>query len=179
MSKALYSSTTHAAARRRARPNHSHKLSANGHLNTVSTDNRSVVSLRVIGDSIDPVEVTALLRAKPTYAYKRGSTRLTALGKEVANSSGYWSLAAQEQVPEDLNSQITEILGKLTQDLQVWQSLSARYRIDLFCGLFMERSNEGLSLKPATLRLVAERGIEIGIDLYAPDESEEDARTDA
>jgi len=145
----------------------------------VNTDNRSVVSLRIMGDSVDPVEITALLGANPTHAYTRGSTRLTKLGKEVVNRSGHWSLDAQEQVPEDLNSQITEVLGKLTEDLQVWQSLSGRYRIDLFCGLFMERSNEGLTLKPATLRLAAERGIEIGIDLYAPDESEEGESADA
>ena len=125
-----------------------------------------------MGDSLDPDEVSALLGIEPTLSYRKGDTRLTRHGKEVVHRAGLWSLDVQDKTPEDLNSQIPEILGQLTQDLGIWRALASRYRIDFFCGLFMEDSNEGVSLVPATLRAVAERGIEIGLDVYAPEESD-------
>jgi hypothetical protein len=79
-----------------------------------------------------------------------------------------WSLTAEPREPEDLDSQVAEIIGKLTQDIEVWTALSERFAIDLFCGLFMQESNEGLSLSPKTLMALADRNIEIGLDIYAP-----------
>ena len=105
----------------------------------------------------------------PTHAHQRGEVRTTPLGKEVVYRSGCWVLDAEEQVPADLNSQIVAILDRVTQDLGVWRTLSSQYRVDLFCGLFMQRADEGFSLHPATMQLLAERGIEFAIDLYAPD----------
>jgi hypothetical protein len=32
----------------------------------------------------------------------------------------------------------------------------------------MSEGNEGVCISPATLRALAERGIELGIDIYAP-----------
>jgi hypothetical protein len=79
-----------------------------------------------------------------------------------------WSLTAEPSEPEGLNGQVAEIIGKLTQDIAVWTGLSERFEIDLFCGLFMQESNEGLSLSPKTLMALADRNIEIGLDIYAP-----------
>jgi len=125
-----------------------------------------------MGDSLDPDEISALLGIEPTLGYRKGDTRQTRHGKEVVHRAGLWSLDVRDKSPEDLNGQIAEMLGQLTQDLSVWRALASRYRIDFFCGLFMEDSNEGVTLAPATLRAAGERGIEMGLDIYAPDESD-------
>lgn len=78
------------------------------------------------------------------------------------------SVAGSE--PENLDGQIEEILGKLTDNLVVWSKISEQFEVDFFCGLFMGGSNEGLSLSPRTLAALGERGIELGLDIYAPDE---------
>jgi hypothetical protein len=44
--------------------------------------------------------------------------------------------------------------------------LESKYRIDLFCGLFMEGTNEGLQISPETLHALGERGISLGLDMY-------------
>ncbi len=64
---------------------------------------------------------------------------------------------------------MAELLGGLNPDLSVWQALSSRFRIDLFCGWFMGGWNEGVEIAPATLQALGDRGIRLGIDLYGPD----------
>jgi len=83
--------------------------------------------------------------------------------------TGSWRFSAARREPEDLEAQIFEILDQLTGDLAVWQSL-ARSRPDLFCGLFMGSSNDGVSLSPRVLLALGERGIELGLDIYEADE---------
>jgi hypothetical protein len=51
-------------------------------------------------------------------------------------------------------------------------SLSRSFRIDLFCGLFMARANEGLSLSPATLVALGRREIELSFDICEATEEE-------
>jgi ribosomal protein L19 len=79
-----------------------------------------------------------------------------------------WLLEATIAEPENIDGQIEEILSKLTQDFSIWQTLSKKFTIDIFCGLFMEESNEGLSLSLKTLSALGDRGIEIGFDIYSP-----------
>ena len=59
-----------------------------------------------------------------------------------------WRLSAMDREPEDLDAQIGDLLSKLTDDLTVWTSIAEKYRVDLFCGLFMREGNEGLSIAP-------------------------------
>ena len=68
-----------------------------------------------------------------------------------------------------LDSQVEWILSRLTQDLAIWKDLTQRFKVDLFCGLFLERPNRGVSLRPDTLEQIAARGILLGFDIYAPD----------
>ena len=82
---------------------------------------------------------------------------------------GMWRLAAPDAEPGDLDSQVSHILGKLTDDLSVWRQLAARFDIDLFCGLFMEKEIEGLCISPESLARLGERGIELGLDIYVGD----------
>jgi len=132
----------------------------------------SLVTLRFFGDELNPDEITALLGASPTAAHHKGQ-QLTGSqpGAVRIARTGSWRLNAARREPEDLEAQIFEILDQLTSDLAVWQAL-ARFRPDLFCGLFMGSSNDGVSLSPRTLLALGERGIELGLDIYEAEEVE-------
>ena len=84
-------------------------------------------------------------------------------------STGMWRLFASDRQPEDLDGQIGELLSKLTDDLGVWASIAGKYRVDLFCGLFMDGGNEGLSITPQSLAALGLRRIELDLDIYAGD----------
>lgn len=132
---------------------------------------RSAVCLRIIGDALIPEEITKMLGYPPTDAQTKGET-LT--GKKTGTKRiapfGMWRLEAEESKPENLDGQIDEILDKLTTSLDVWAKIGEQFEVDLFCGLFMGKYNEGLSLSPVTLAAIGLRGIELDLDIYGPDE---------
>jgi len=66
------------------------------------------------------------------------------------------------------SGQVKELLGKLTNDLSVWADIAQRFKIDLFVGLFMDVTNEGVLISPHTMTLLGQRGIELDLDIYAP-----------
>ena len=80
-----------------------------------------------------------------------------------------WSTKAPDAEPADLDSQVRAILSRLTPDLDVWRQVCSKYEVDLFCGLFLERTNRGIGLNAETLLMVGERGISFSFDIYSPD----------
>ncbi len=129
---------------------------------------RTVVSLRIIGDDLDPDEITQLLGCAPDSSHCKGDV----LRSGARRSFGAWRLEAPPSEPENFDGQIAELLKRATGEIARWSEVSHRFRIDLFCGGFMEESNEGFSLSVKTLRSLADRGIEFVLELYAPDEKE-------
>jgi hypothetical protein len=133
---------------------------------------RSAAALRIMGDDLDPADITRLLGHAPTRGHAKGQTWTSrTTGIERVHKFGAWMLTADDAEPEDIDAQTAALLAKLTPDLAIWREIAARFEIDLFCGLFMEESNEGMNLSPATLRALGERGIELALDIYAsPDD---------
>jgi len=124
----------------------------------------TTVGLRIVGDALDPEEVTSLLGVKPTGFARKGELQRTASGQELVARSGSWRLNLS--IPGDLNTQIAALLAKLPADPSVWRELSGRYRCDVFCGLFMREGNEGTELQPRVLSALGDRGLKLGLDIY-------------
>lgn len=112
---------------------------------------RSIMTLRVACSGEECEAVSRLLNYSGSTPAKR------------------WRLSAPDSSGSNLDEQTHWILSRLTTDLGIWKQLTSQYKIDLFCGLFLERPNRGVTLGPDTMRQLADRGIEIGFDIYAPD----------
>jgi hypothetical protein len=138
----------------------------------------SIVTLRIYGDDLIPQEITKLLGASPTHGVVKGQDKVSEktgkvivnrkTGKAIVAKSGMWRLSASDREPEDIDGQIREIFTKISADVGVWQSITKKYRANLFCGLFMSETNDGLSISPQSMALLAERGIDLWFDIYAP-----------
>jgi hypothetical protein len=137
---------------------------------------RSAVTLRVMGDDLDPADITRLLGHAPTRAHAKGQTWTSrTTGSERIHKFGAWILITDDAEPEDIDAQAAALLSKVTPDLAIWREIAARFEIDLFCGLFMEDSNESGNLSARTLLALGERGIELALDIYAsPDDTPDD-----
>jgi hypothetical protein len=139
---------------------------------------KSAVTLRIMGDDLIPDEVTKLLGASPTHAETKGDK---IFGKKTGHvriaKTGIWRLCAGDREPEDMDGQIREILSQLPDNLSVWQSITKKYDAELFCGLFMRVSNEGLTISSQSLAALRMRGIEMGLDIYAGDDNAAETRT--
>lgn len=129
--------------------------------------NRSLASLRIFGDTLDPDHISRLLGATPSDSFRKGDIKRSRL-KNIFRKSGGWLLEAKDQEPGNLNLQITEILGQLTKDLNAWATVMEQYKVDLVCGLFMEKTNEDIEMSAQNLKALGERGIKLAISIYAP-----------
>ncbi len=128
----------------------------------------SAAAFRVWGDTLVPSEITALLGCQPTFSHSKGDTKTTGGGHIVTRKSGMWCLEAPDAKPGDIDAQILQVLAKLPDDLPMWRRLASTFSLDFYCGLVMGATNDGLSLSVRTLSALADRGIELQLDIYAP-----------
>jgi hypothetical protein len=141
------------------------------HPSDMSAIAKSTVSIRFFGEDLDPAEITRTLGREPSTHYRKGDKR-TSAGREYERKCGAWIAAAEDKTPEAINDQLDDLFANMSQDMQSWLTLSSKYDADVFCGLFMDETNEGFSLRPATLQALASRGLEIDFDVYRPTENE-------
>ena len=121
--------------------------------------------VRLFGDDLDPDTVTALLGATPTTSCRKGDVTRLKMTTRIERQ-GKWLLSIDHQASRSLESVINELLDRVTGDLRVWADLTRRFEVDLFCGLQIKQWNRGLSFSPEMLKRVAERGLELGLDIY-------------
>jgi hypothetical protein len=119
-----------------------------------------------MGDDLEPDEVSRLLGAEPSLAYRKGELVLVTTRRRPAKS-GMWQRECAQLKPSDFNRQVSTLLSQLTQDPKIWERLSKKYRIDLFCGWFMQEECEGEDISASVLLALGARHIGIGIDIYA------------
>jgi hypothetical protein len=128
---------------------------------------RSRVTLRISGDLLIPSEITRMLGIEPTGAQQKGCKVIgPSTGQIRIAKTGLWWLEARGREPEDLCGQVEEILGKLTDDMRVWDDIGEAFQVDLFCGLFMGSGNDGMLIHAKYLLALAERGIDLSLDIY-------------
>lgn len=133
----------------------------------------STAVLRVFGDDLDPDEISALLGSRPSsFARKGERLAIGTAGRVRILKTGRWSLNAVDSRPEGVEAQIFAILDRLTGDMDIWRSLSDRYQLDMFCGVFMDSGNDNLSLSSKALFALGQRGIELELDIYDPVDEE-------
>lgn len=130
---------------------------------------RSAATLRISGDDLDPDEISNMLGCTPTASQRKGDVFTSqASGRSRTARFGLWRLEASDREPENFDAQIEELLGKLSAAIDVWRSIGGRYKMDLFCGLFMRDSNEGAQISATSLVALGERGIDVSLDIYSP-----------
>jgi hypothetical protein len=127
----------------------------------------SAAALRITGEVVDPDEINRLLNCLPSDSYRTGDILRLPSGKELTARTGYWTLEAEEVRPGDLNVQVLQILRRLPVDLSVWESLTKRFKVELYCGLFTQEWNEWIAISPETLGHLGSRGIELVLELYS------------
>lgn len=134
---------------------------------------RLKVSLRVFGDFLVPADVTRLLGCEPTHAQCKGDVIPDRRYHRVART-GSWCLHGSLPEKTDLEEQVTDLLSKVTNELATWNSLVKEFNVDIFCGVFLDDWNRGFGLSPQVLKLLSDRGIAIGFDIYSYGGEEEE-----
>ena len=127
---------------------------------------QTTIGLRFFGDDLDPEEITARLKHPPSFSARKGEIGMTKSGQDRVARTGSWRLNAPDRTPGDLDGQIIELFASLSMDFAAWEDLAGRFGGNLFCGLFMNESNEGLTLSAKTMKELASRGLVLHLDIY-------------
>jgi hypothetical protein len=120
--------------------------------------------LRFFGDNLDPGPITELLNVEPTIAYRKGDPRR---GKpSVRERTGLWLLDCG-RAEDTADNQIRLLLARLPHDTAVWSSLSQQYSAGIKVHLYLARWCRETILSAETIRLLAQRGLKLNIDIYS------------
>ena len=127
---------------------------------------RSCVTLRFAGDSLDPDALSRLLGVRPTDARRKGDVIPDRRYHRIA-TTGMWRLEGALLESTNLEQQVLALLDSVTGDLRTWQDITAKYRADILVGVFLTAWNRGFSLSPKISRMLSDRNIAIGFDIYS------------
>lgn len=72
----------------------------------------------------------------------------------------------------DVCDGIKLLLERLPAGPELWAALTRDYRVDVSCGLFLEADNRGFGLPVEISKMLVERNLEIGFDIYGPETGE-------
>ena len=131
---------------------------------------RFKITLRIVGDKLDPEQITSILKCAPTRSYLKGRSITTPSGNTWIPKTGRWALSIHSKDYKggeiELEEGLKILLGRLPSDAKLWRSLTAKYDVDVFCGLFLETSNRGFGLSANASKMLSHRNLDIGFDLY-------------
>ncbi len=130
------------------------------------------ISLGFFGDDLDPEEVTSILGGSPTSICRKGD----AVASEVAarvERTGRWLVALPIRPGEALEPQLEQLFASLNQNVDVWQSLTKRFKARFSVGAWIRSWNRGLEISPTLLKSISERGLGLGIDIYSDSEDDD------
>ena len=126
-------------------------------------------SLWVVGDDLDPDEVTRLLDAEPSRAHRKGESRAgpPGAGREAVGArTGVWLLTLPASTDWTLVDGLEALLARLPADPAVWDRLADRFAVTIVCALFFTGDwMRGAVLPPALLGELAARRITLSFDL--------------
>jgi len=114
-----------------------------------------------------PKEISDFLGCQPKLSAKAGDIDPRHKDKTRIVKEGFWLLSSEDNDESILEMKIQMLLSKLTDDLVVWKQITSNFRVDMFCGLFLNDFNEGFSINPELSRKLSERNITIGFDIYS------------
>ena len=139
---------------------------------------RAYASVRFIGPTLDPLNITRALRLPPDHQHRNGEPRLTRsrngnVQEYAAYREGMWSMSSKAWVESPrLETHLDWLLSQLEPLAHAVHGLmAAGLDVDFFC-YSLGSSEDPLSL-PRSIKARAESlGITIEIDHYVEDDSD-------
>ncbi len=135
----------------------------------------TVVGLRIFGKEVNPEDITKKMKCLPTYSASTGQELTSKNGKKRIVKEGFWRLEYSGTDNQTLEEKIKAILNMITNDMNIWKEITSDFRVDVFCGLFMDTSNEGFIISADLSKELAIRGLIVSYDIYS---SGKDSRLD-
>ena len=125
-------------------------------------------SFRIMGQDLDPSEITKLLNLHPDQSHRCGDPNMSKSGRRYADyTEGLWALDSSVDETHAIDEHLEALVTKLWNHRALLQEFRKRsYKMDILIGIFGIDDNMGLVLKHTLLRRVMQLGVDLDLDLY-------------
>ena len=134
-------------------------------------------SLRIFGADLDPEKITLLLGCAPTRSERRGE--MMGPKRNFRARNGGWRLSLERGEGDCLSEQIARLLDATVAPPETWEEITREFRVDMFCGVWLDEPGQGLVVSPEAMRELGRRGIHLELDIYYPLDDQEEANAEA
>ena len=135
------------------------------------------ITLRIIGDELNPDTISGLLGCQPTRGQRKGDILPDKRFHRTAKF-GLWCLKIDRTSEHTLQEQIKVLFSKLPDDLSIWQHITTTAHAELFCGLWLKTWNREFDISPDLLMQIAQRNLTLRFDIYFEGEEDKHAGYD-
>jgi len=125
--------------------------------------------LKLHGESLDPTEVSKILRVYPTKSWEKGDRHTTSAGNEVVRKSGLWGLTADRKLVT-IPDMISELIGNISVKESLFQIIPNLEFAEISIFKAEDYSNSGrnsidISIGSNHLAAIARLGLTISFEL--------------
>ncbi|HEU5314744.1 MAG TPA: DUF4279 domain-containing protein [Chloroflexota bacterium] len=129
------------------------------------------VSLRVLGEDLDPDAVTRALGVAPSDSLRRGDP--VTRGARRVHAIGLWSWDAGAPATAPLAEHLARIAARFGARARAIGDLAgAGLRVDVYCSYFAGGRLSQIRLEPDALGALARLGVALTLNVYCPEDGE-------
>ena len=135
------------------------------------------VSLRLFGDTLDPVEVSELLQISADTIGIKGVARTGKNNRTYAPyETNFWLYCSRADSGIGFDEQIRSLFEILGDRVEQLRTLLRNPEIEgeLFCGFSSVSGQGGDTIRTTTLKRAADAGLALSLDLYPPGIADEE-----
>ena len=127
----------------------------------------SKASFRILGDTLEPDEVSGILGLQPTRSGRRGERMSPSSSKTLLRKS-VWILQTPLSDQAPLQDHLEWLLDTLEPKRDAIGEFTKQYETDFFCGFSSENGQGGCTFESSLLARLANLGVPLVLDLYPP-----------
>ena len=131
------------------------------------------VSLYVVGDELDPSQVTSFFGAEPSLIRRKGQEWVGPSGRRTVPRTSSWSLELPLK-SEPLNDQLINLISRLSsrRGVQTLKGVEEAF-VDIYVSAAADASGESkvaFDIKPSAIQAMAELGLDVRLTVVAGSE---------
>ncbi len=137
------------------------------------TCKETYATLRIVSDSMDPMEISAALKVEPTSSYRQGDAKPYRLATNPTYSTNAWFFSSQgKSSSRDCRRHLDLLIDAVICNADALVHLR-QIGCDMDVTIFYSYTQGGPTMSPAQMAALASAGLSVWWDLYRASDDED------